>query len=76
MSIEPGRRRAGPAHIGRIVVMTSIVSAASAPAPKLHVRALSAAAAGAAHVQPALYAMAELGLAGAIESFAAWLASR
>jgi len=56
--------------------MTSIVSAASAPAPKLHVRALSAAAAGAAHVQPALYAMAELGLAGAIESFAAWLASR
>lgn len=30
----------------------------------------------AAHVQPTLYAMAELGLAGAIGSFAAWFASR
>lgn len=29
----------------------------------------------AAHVQPTLYAMAELGLAGAIGSFAAWFAS-
>lgn len=29
----------------------------------------------AAHVQPTLYAVAELGLAGAIGSFAAWLTS-
>jgi hypothetical protein len=30
----------------------------------------------AAHVQPTLYAVAELGAAGAIGSFAAWFASR